>query len=242
MPTSHRGEKQRRSLSPRALIIAVLVVVALAAIAYLVLGLLTGSSDDSSGHASGTASRAGRAGPAPSASRSAASPSTSPTPSKTAKPRDLTHVEATPPHQISIGGSISEEPFGPAIGPTSGRLIPDGLDALQRLADRGIPGSPGTDTVVVVGAASSSGDGVLDGIDDVRDGATIVLESQNALLTYRVTETRDVDAMKVLSLDAVTGKHPDRLVIDAAHYSGSERVGPDRVVVAELVKAEPLRP
>jgi hypothetical protein len=251
MPTSHRAPRRSAHLL-RILAIVLAVVLVIAAAAYVGLGLLTGSGDESVGSSSAT-------GPAsPSASPSARTspsptrgPTTEPGTKKTKKATKrarkrtapaLTKAPASPPHAISIGRAIANAPFGNALSPTSGRLIPDAVDELQRLGDRGIPGSPGTDTVVLVGASSTSGRGALDGIDAVKRGESIVLETQDAKLTYRVTSTEDVAASSVLSLPVVTAKRTDRLVIDCAHYDNSQRTGADRVLVAKLVKAQPLRP
>lgn len=255
MPTSHRAPRRSSGL-PRILAILAIALACLLVIAggtYLGIGLLTGSDD----HATGSGSTTPSASPAPSHS-----PSVQSSPSATAgsgtkhsaqkkakkkKPRKksgatLAKVPASPPHAISLGSAITDQPFGNALAPTSGRLIPDAVDALQRLADRGIPGSPGTDTVVLVGASSTSGRGALDGIDAIERGDAIVLETQNARLTYRVTSAQDVAPSSVLSLPAVTAKQTDRLVIDCAHYDNSQRTGDDRVLVAKLVKAQPQRP
>ena len=204
------------------------------------------ASDSATGSASPSASPSARTSPSPTRGPTT-EPGTKKTKKATKKARKrtapaLTKVPASPPHAISIGRAIANAPFGNALSPTSGRLIPDAVDELQRLGDRGIPGSPGTDTVVLVGASSTSGRGALDGIDDVRTGAQIVLETQNARLTYKITSATDVDADQVLTLPAVTEKHTDRLVIDCAHYDDAHRVGSDRVLVATLVKAESMRP
>lgn len=231
------------TLSARAIILAVLAVVAIAAVGYLVLGLLTGSSDHDTGGANSAPITSPTASPTASASVRPSAPATpSPSAPRTTAAPTITKVPASPPHALSIGTTISDAPFGSAVAPVSGRLIPDAPEQLQRLSDRGIPGSPGTDTVVLVGASSTSGRGALDGIDDVRTGAQIVLETQNARLTYKITSATDVDADQVLTLPAVTEKHTDRLVIDCAHYDDAHRVGSDRVLVATLVKAESMRP
>jgi len=246
MPTSHRAPRRSSGLL-RILAITLAVLVVVAGATYVGIGLVNGSDDRSSG--------SGSAGPslAPSASPTApASPTHSASTGSKKKQRKhqrahthrtkVTRVPASPPHAISIGRTITNAPFGNALSPTSGRLIPDAVDELQRLGDRGIPGSPGTDTVVLVGASSTSGRGALDGIDSVERGDSIVLETQDARLTYRITSVRDVAASAVLSLPAVTARRTDRLVIDCAHYDSSQRTGDDRVLVATLVKAVPIRP
>jgi len=248
MPTSHRAPRRSSGLL-RILAITLAVLVVVAGATYVGIGLVSGSDDQSSG--------SGSAGPsvgAPASPTTPASPTHSTTTGskKQRKQRKqqrahthrtkVTRVPASPPHAISIGRTVTSAPFGNALSPTSGRLIPDAVDELQRLGDRGIPGSPGTDTVVLVGASSTSGRGALDGIDSVNRGDSIVLETQDAKLTYRVTITKDVAASAVLSLPAVTARRTDRLVIDCAHYDSSQRTGEDRVLIATLVRAVPIRP
>lgn len=95
---------------------------------------------------------------------------------------------------------------------------------------------------MIVGASSTSGRGALDGIDAVRTGADIVLETQTGRLTYTVTGVEDVAPNAVLLMPELIARVPGRLVIDCAHYNDARRIGLDRVLVARLTAASGLRP
>ena len=180
-----------------------------------------------------------------------ATPSTpvSPTPtapaSPTAKPTktapSITPVPASPPHQITIG-SLVDAGFKSSITVVDGHLIPGAASRLQRLETRGMPGSPGTDTVVLVGAANDRGTGALDDLAKVRTGETIALTTQTGTLTYRITGLQHAAPNAVLGLPQVRAHVAGRLVIDCANYVGLDRTSRDLVVVAQLVKGESLRP
>jgi len=178
-------------------------------------------------------------------------PSASPTPSSSPSPHKspskkpprkkptITAVPSSPPHELSIGSVVENAGFGNALTDTNGTLFPDGPSDLQRLETRGTPGSPGDDTVVVVGAANDHGTGVLDELDQVRTGETIVLTTQTGTLTYRITEIVHADPSRVLDLPQVSAHVPGRLVIDRADYVNHNRSGQDLVLIAQLTKAQP---
>jgi hypothetical protein len=178
--------------------------------------------------------------PSPSTGPTAPPASASPT-KKASPPPALTRVPAAAPHEISIG-SLVRAGFSTSLGAVDRHLIPDRPDKLQRLAVRGLPGSPGTDTVILVGAANDRGTGALDDLDKVHMGDLITLTTQNATLTYRVDTLRQASPDDVLTLPQVRARDTGRLVIDRARYVGGNRTGSDLVVIAQLVQAEPARP
>jgi len=180
--------------------------------------------------------------PSPSASPTAPPASASAAPTKKASPRPaLARVAATAPHEISIG-SLVRAGFSTSLGTVHRHLIPDRPDKLQRVAARGLPGSPGTDTVILVGAANDRGTGALDDLDKIHVGDLITLTTQNATLTYRVDSLREASPDDVLALSQVRARDTGRLVIDRARYVRGNRTGSDLVVIAQLVQAESIRP
>jgi len=243
MSSSHRAKGRARGLGPWFVGVAVIVVVAVGAVLALVLD---GSGDKTPARttATPTTSPTAAPSPAPTATPTApASPSSSAPPHKRphkkAKPR-IAAIAASPPHEITIGSVVANAGFGDALSASNGALFPAGPTDLQRLSTRGTPGSPGTDTVVLVGAANDHGTGVLDDLDQVRTGEKVVLTTQTGVLTYRITELLHAAPSAVLGLSQVSAKVPGRLVIDRADYVNHNRTGSDLVVVAQLVKAEKL--
>ncbi len=243
MPSSHRAARPVRRVKPW---------LAAAAVVVIIVSVVLWFTVDKARHGShpGATSPTATASPTPSATPPApsATPSTTPsapsTPSSKPKPRKrvITAVPDSPPHEISIGSVIQNAGFGSAISASRGYLFPAGPTDLQRLATRGTPGSPGGDTVVIVGASNDHGTGVLDDLDQVRSGEQIVLTTRTGTLTYRITELIHANANRVLDLPQVSARVPGRLVIDQANYVNHNRSGQDLVVIATLVKAESLRP
>lgn len=235
MPTSHRAPRAARG---RALLIGAGVVVVV--VIGLVIALTLGGGEQKTPPAAAVTNS-----PTPSPS-AAASPSAVPPPSAKAKPSKapaptITAVPASPPHEITIGNLVTAG-FSDSVDVVARHLIPKRTDKLQRLGTRGVPGSPGKDTVIVVGAANDRGTGVLDDLHQVRTGQTIALTTQTGTLTYKVTTVRHASPTAVLNLAQVREHRAGRLVIDCANYVGPNRTNSDLVVIAQLVKAQSLRP
>lgn len=240
MPTSHRAPG--RSIRPGRGPLVALIVVVVAAIAVLIWWRSDSGGSPAASVTTPTPSITWTPIPTPTAKASAThGPTSSPSTPSTPHSRSLPRVPAAPPHHLSIGSAVAAD-FGSSITPTSGRLIPSSVDVLQRLGTRGTPGSPGNDTVVLVGAATTAGTGVLDDLGRVHTGDTITVQTPTGTLRYTVSTIGTHAAGAVLGLPAVRQHHRGRLVIDCAHYSGGNRVGPDLVVVAQLSGAESVRP
>lgn len=240
--TSHRAAGRARGITGWMVSGGVVLVVVIGTALALLLRP-SGTGPDAAGHAPTTATTPSMPA-SPAASVAPETPSSSPSAAATGRtsPRPaLTRVTATPPHEISIG-SLVRAGFSTSLGAVEQHLVPERPDKLQRLADRGLPGSPGTDTVVLVGAANDRGTGALDNLDKVRVGDPITLTTQNATLTYRVHALRQASPAGVLTLPEVRGHDTGRLIIDRARYVGGNRTGSDLVVIAQLVQADPIRP
>jgi len=237
MPTSHRAEGRARGARTRLIIAGVVALVVVVAI--LVFALTRSGA---------STPKATPPTPTPTPSVTPSTPA-SPTPTQTTKPTtkptkaapSIAPVPASPPHQITIG-SLVDAGFKSSIGVIDGHLIPGAASKLQRLETRGMPGSPGKDTVVLVGAANDRGTGALDDLAKVRTGETIALTTQTGTLTYRITALQHAAPNAVLGLPQVRAHVPGRLVVDCASYVGLDRTNRDLVVIAQLVKGESLRP
>lgn len=219
MPGSHRARRpgRRRGLVAAAAAVALLVVLGL-----LILALLRGGGPASPRTGSPPVSSPD------SPSSKPATPSTGP-PTTTRVPA----VPPAPPQRMQVG-DVPGVGFGESVPPAR-TLAPPGGGLFARLATRGEPGSPGRDTVVVVGGTGAGGP--LD-TATLRPGTKVVVETTRGRLTYRVDTTRQVDAAKLLSDASLQGRVPGRLVLVAVpRDAGGSPTGRDRVAVAHLIAA-----
>jgi hypothetical protein len=234
MPGNHRAESAARG-PRRVWLLAIPLVIVLVAVALLVSTALHGGD------------HAPKAPTTPSVTPTTTTPGASPTATPTAshtkravQPKPAA-VAADPPHRL-LAGSVVDTGFGNALTTTSGRLIPDAPGEVQRVASRGMPGSPGTDTVVIIGAATTTGRGSFDDLGKVTVGGTVELDTYAGTLTYTVRAKPLVSPDAVLTLPQVQAHRPGRLVLVVAHYDNGNRIGKDLVVIAQLTKAVPIRP
>ncbi|WP_310963336.1 class F sortase [Nocardioides terrisoli] len=245
MPGSHRAEGPTAGRSRGWLFGAAAILLVVVVAAVLLPRLLASSGD-------GTAKPPATSGVGPTTSTAPNSPTTSPSsspggkasrgPSASGTPTTApSPVPAEPPHRLVIGNLV-DAGFAAALQTTTGRLIPDTADQVQRLATRGLPGSPGSDTVVVVGAASSTSIAVFNHLDRLRVGQEVRLETYGGTLTYTVRSETSHAPDTVLGLADVRAHHPGRLVLVVAHYRHGDRERDDRVIVAQLIKAVSERP
>lgn len=242
MPGTHRAQSPATE-GGRVWLWAIPIVVVVVAAVFLIPDLIGGS--DNGQQSANTATPAQT--PSPSAT-----PSTTPsgTPSPTLQPtttasttsdRTPKPVAAAPPRRLVVGNLV-DAGFTSALQTSSGRLIPTTADELQRLASRGVPGSPGDDTVVVVGAASSTSAAVFDELGSVRIGATVEVETYAGTLTYTIGSRISHNPDTVLDMPGVRAHHRGRLVLVVAHYANGDRTGNDLILVAQLTKAVSERP
>lgn len=245
MPGNHRAQS-RAPGGERVWLWAIPIVVVVVVAAFLIPHLLGGG--DNGQQPGKTATPAQNLSPSatpsgtpsttqePTATSSATAPTT---PAPTPNP-----VAAAPPRRLVVGNLV-DAGFANALQTRSGRLIPTTADQLQRLSSRGVPGSPGDDTVVVVGAASSTSTAsttAFDNLGSVRIGATVEVETYAGTLTYTVSSRTRHNPDTVLDMPSVRAHHRGRLVLVVAHYTNGDRTGDDLVVVAQLTKAVSERP
>lgn len=187
---------------------------------------------------------------APTTPTTSGSPSKSPSPSPTQKPSPTTPTPTTPadlpalspdqPRGLVIDGLV-DAGFDDAVGTSDGTLRPASGEELSRWADRGSPGSPGEDAVIVVGAADPSDSSTaLSRLPEVRVGTKIELRTDQGVLTYTVGKTFDVKSSGLLVNPEVTNRKPGRLLLVGEEYAASgDRLDTFQVVVAILTGAEP---
>lgn len=160
-----------------------------------------------------------------------------PKPSTTPRQPTLPEIEPASPRRLVIGSAV-DAGFDRAISSADLPLSAASSAELSRLASRGTPGSPGADTVVIVGEDRFDRSAALNDIADVAEGDTIELETYNATLTYTIGTVAKVDSEALAQQPAYSEKKPGRLLLIATTYDDQgNRTGEDTLVVAQLSAA-----
>lgn len=157
---------------------------------------------------------------------------TTPTAPATTKAPALTRVSPDAPRRL-VSGDLIDAGFDNAV---------TGIDAssdteVARWESRGSPGSPGTDTVYVIGRVGE--DRAFAGLPQLAVGAEVVIRTDQGTLTYTVRRT-SLEEHTGLEDDATfTARKPGRLVLVGIRYADSgDRLGRDLVVIAQLTAAK----
>ena len=106
------------------------------------------------------------------------------------------------------------------VSPAGGRLSPLSRDEVARWGERGLPGNPVTDTVVVVGSTRDT-TASLWGLEQVRRGATITLTTSTGLLGYSVDSIRTISSTAGATDPLMTAQVPGRLILLGARYDSA---------------------
>lgn len=162
-------------------------------------------------------------------------PSTEPSPSPSTRPSPaaLPELRESSPRRLVVPGVI-DVGFTSSVEGTDGRLIPTSRTRLSRWAARGLPASPGTRSVVVVGAANVNGRGSLSALSRVRPGARIELRTDAGVLTYTVRESRKLTVAGQVDHPLLSDQRGRLVLIGALYDTGGDRPNQDLVVIAEL--------
>lgn len=248
MAGSHRAKKP--GVWPG--IVAAVAVVALIAVACIFLARAlsgddqasdsdrndTSTSDSTSGSTSEGSTEADKTTDTASDSSDATSPSEGATkkPKSSKKPPfpkpetgELTQVSDSSPRRITVDG-LMDRGFDIAVDDSGGQLLPASGDEVSRWADRGSPGSPGSDTVFLVG--STDAEDAFNGLPEMAKGTEIVVTTDLADLTYTVVATQSVT--DPLSKKRIVADVPGRLVLLGTDGYGASADEPVQVVVANL--------
>lgn len=193
--------------------------------------------------------QAGEPEATPAAQQSPTSPSATRTPTQSAgsnsrsahkdKPKspDLADVAEASPRHIGINGLV-DSGFDLALEPDGDRLTAPSEDEVARWASRGLPGSPASDTVVIVGEVQADGGGAFGLLYQTRKGRAVEITTDEGTLTYTIRTVKQQDAGKVLTDRSVTAQKPGRLVLVGNRYDASGNPeAKDVVVVAQLSDA-----
>jgi hypothetical protein len=232
---SHRAPRPERSTTVprRALLLA--VVVALIPAAWITVDRSLGGDDKPSAHASDK--------PIPPVSSSPALPPTTATPTPTATPpatpkhRPLPRVAPAVPRRLTAG-SILDVGFDDSVEPSGDRFTAGSTAEVARWGSRGEPGSPGTDTVFIVGKVHADGSGAFGRLGSLRTGTKVAVRTDRGTLTYTIRAvTRPAEA-GITGTAAFVQKVPGRLILLGIRYdAGGNRLDRYLMVTAELTAA-----
>ena len=160
--------------------------------------------------------------PAPTPSSSAAAPTASPTPT----PVPLTKVAADAPRRL-VADSLLDTGFDSAVT----TLEPSSTSEVARWESRGSPGSPGSDTVFIVGKVDGSSS-AFEKLPQVRPGTKVSIRTDSGTLTYTVTAVTLKSEASLVRDAVVTKRAPGRLVLVGIRYSATGVRQPQALVVA----------
>lgn len=153
---------------------------------------------------------------------------------------NLTRVAASGPKRLTVQGLL-DVGFDDSIEPRGGGFTARSTAEAARWGSRGMPASPGTDTVFLIGKVYRQGASAFDDLPSVRVGNTITVRTQNrGVLTYTVQSSTSRPASGLLGTPDFTAKKPGRLVLVGILFDAkdNQRTGKYLVVVAQLTRAK----
>lgn len=156
---------------------------------------------------------------------------TAPPPASSSSPK-LPQVAPGAPRRIT-SGDVIDSGFDNAVS----EIEPASISEVARWEPRGSPGSPGTDTVYIVGEVDGEDSGFA-GLPELSAGSTVSISTDNGTLTYTVSAAtlRLEDGLEAKGL--FTQHQPGRLVLVGIRYDDSgNRLDKALVVTAQLTGA-----
>jgi hypothetical protein len=170
----------------------------------------------------------------PSATAPTSTPGTTPSKAPTTPARHLPKVAADAPRRIIAAGAV-DSGFDSSV---------TDLDAssdaeVARWDPRGSPGSPGTDTVYVIGRVRTDADSAFADLPKLKAGAKVSIRTDNGTLTYTVSAAA-LKRSSSLEREPLFRKHKaGRLVLVGIRYDASgDRLAKALVVTAQLTAAK----
>jgi hypothetical protein len=177
--------------------------------------------------------------PPVSPSTTAATPTPGPTPAApsgtpSATPPRLAGVPTDAPRRI-VAGNLIDSGFDNAVT----TIVPATTGEVARWAPRGSPGSPGTDTVYVIGKVLAGGGSAFADLPRLKAGSKVTIRTDSGALTYTVSASTS-KRESTLAADPLFTEHvAGRLVLVGIRYDASgNRLGQAVVVTAQLTGAE----
>lgn len=155
-------------------------------------------------------------------------------PSRSAAPARLARIAPDAPRRI-VSGNLIDAGFDSAVT----AIEPSSTTEVARLESRGSPGSPGTDTVYVIGrVVAGDSDSAFAELPGLRRGAKVSIRTDRGTLTYTVRAST-LEPEAALPRDPLfTARTAGRLVLVGIRYAASgDRLNQALVVTAELTGA-----
>lgn len=234
MAGSHRAAVPAR---PNRTPVAALAVVLLVAAVIAGVFVLADSDDGSPRRAAPTRTPSATASLTPS-SLPTVTASLTPSPSpRTSTAPALPRVQPAAPRRIAVRG-VLDTGFDNAIAPRDGLFRPASTAEVARWGGRGVPSSPGTDTVYVVGKVTTGG--AFARLPAVRRGDRISLYTDRGVLTYTVQAAAEKASRGLTRDPGFTQVHRGRLQLVGVRYDADgNRAETVLVVTAQLTAARP---
>jgi hypothetical protein len=170
----------------------------------------------------------------PSTGKPSVAPDASATPASTpATPLPSVRVDA--PRRI-VSGALLDAGFDSAVT----RIDASSDAEVARWESRGSPGSPGTDTVYVMGRVRTDRDSAFAALPRLVAGSTVSIRTDAGTMTYTVTHSTLANHDSLSGDPLFTTRRPGRLVLVGIRYDASgNRLPENLVVTAELSGARP---
>jgi hypothetical protein len=155
------------------------------------------------------------------------------TPSKTAT-ANLPRVAQDAPRRL-VSGDLIDTGFDEAVA----EIDASSTSEVARWESRGSPGSPGTDTVYVIGRVYADGDSAFADLPRLKPGAKVSIRTDTGTMTYTVRAATLKAEAGLADAPLFTTRKAGRLVLVGIRYDESgDRLGKALVVTAELTGAK----
>ncbi|MFL6158750.1 MAG: hypothetical protein ACJ72D_21895 [Marmoricola sp.] len=168
-------------------------------------------------------------------------PVTPATPTATSKPthrptaKPLPRVQPSAPKRLVVRGLL-DVGFDSTTSPENGVFTPRSTAEVARWGGRGVPGSPGRDTVYLIGKVSAGA--AFAKLPGTSDGAHVFLHTRTGMLTYTVQAVATHRAAGLTHDRSFMLRVPGRLQLVGIRYDAKgDRTGTVVVVTAVLSSA-----
>jgi hypothetical protein len=233
---SHRAQRTRRTGSsssvPRWAVVAAIIVALVPAVYLTAHRVFNGSADRP--HDTSTDLPIPPVSPSHTPSPSATPTTPAATPSKTRAPVTLPRVAPDAPRRL-VAGSVVDTGFDSSVTD----LDASSASEVARWESRGSPGSPGTDTVYVIGRVYADQDSAFAGLPRLRVGGTVSIRTDRGTMTYTVAASTLKQEAGLRRDPLFTTHRAGRLVLVGIRYDASgDRLDKALVVTAQLTGAK----
>lgn len=159
-------------------------------------------------------------------------------PSTTAPAASLPRIAPAAPRRL-VSGTFLDVGFDSSSEPRAdGSFRAASTAEITRWGTRGQPGSPGTDTVYVIGKTYARGSSAFAALPKVKVGSRVSIRTDRGVLTYTVTSSTERGTVGIARNKTLAARVPGRLVlIGLRHDTAGDATGQALVLVARLTGA-----